>query len=95
MYRENGVNFADLGVISDILIGALAAVITFTVNQPIRVLQLVAATLLAGIGGNAILKSYIKGKEATKKIDLAKQSQQIAKVPLEHLITTRKALIRG
>lgn len=60
-HTDTGVNFADLGFIADVLIGALAAVITYALNPPSGILKLVSAGLTAGIGGSAILKGYVKG----------------------------------
>lgn len=59
-YTETSVNFADFGFISDVLVGALAAVITYAINPPAGLLQLLAITITAGIGGSAILKGYTK-----------------------------------
>ena len=42
-HNETGVNFADLGFISDIFIGALAAVIVYALNPPAGMLQLVSS----------------------------------------------------
>ncbi|GAI84007.1 unnamed protein product, partial [marine sediment metagenome] len=48
--------------------------------------------------GSAILKSYVKGTEATKKTSLAKQSQQIAQVAigaLENYQKTTTTRVKG
>jgi hypothetical protein len=77
-YKETGVNFADLGFIADILIGALAAVITYALNPPTGTLQLVAAGVTAGIGGSAILKGYIKGTVAREQVSRAEKWRAVA-----------------
>ena len=48
-YKETGVHFADLGFIADILIGALAAVIIYTLDQPNEMLQLLSVAITAAI----------------------------------------------
>ena len=70
-YKETGVHFADLGFIADILIGALAAAIIYTLDQPKEMLQLLSVAITAGIGGSAILKGYIKGTAARQHASLA------------------------
>lgn len=77
-YKETGVNFADLGFIADVLIGALAAIITYAINTPSGLLQLVSAALTAGIGGSAILKGYIKGTAVREQASRADKYMQAA-----------------
>lgn len=91
LHREHGINFADFGFIADVLIGAMAAVIIYALNQPTGILQLVAVSLPAGIGGSAILKSYVKATTATKQASLTDQSQQIAKVAIDRLKSYKKS----
>jgi len=78
LYSETGVTFADLGFIADVLIGALAAVITYALNPPAGLLQLLAATITAGIGGSAILKGYIKGTAAREQASRAEMYRTVA-----------------
>ena len=77
-YTETGVNFADLGFISDVLIGALAAIITYAVNPPAGVLQLISSAITAGIGGSAILKGYIKGTALRQQANRAEMYRIVA-----------------
>jgi len=77
-YTETGVNFADLGFISDVLIGALAAIITYAVNPPAGVLQLISSAITAGIGGSAILKGYIKGTALRQQANRAEMYRTVA-----------------
>jgi hypothetical protein len=79
-YRETetGVSFADLGFISDVLIGALAAVITFALNPPAGILQLISSAITAGIGGSAILKGYIKGTAVRQQANRAEMYRTVA-----------------
>jgi hypothetical protein len=79
-YRETetGVSFADLGFISDVLIGALAAVITYALNPPTGILQLIASATTAGIGGSAILKGYIKGTAVRQQANRAEMYRSVA-----------------
>ena len=77
-YKETGVRFADFGFLADILIGALAAVIIYALNQPTGILQLIFATITAGIGGSAILKGYIKGTAAREQASLAEMYRAVA-----------------
>jgi len=90
-HRKQGIKFVDLGFVADMLIGALASVIVFALNPPSGILQLLAITLTAGIGGSAILKSYIKGTEVTQKTNEVKQSQQIATVAIDRLKSYKKS----
>ncbi|TET79482.1 MAG: DUF4257 domain-containing protein [Candidatus Cloacimonadota bacterium] len=90
-HRENSAKFADLGFVADVFIGSLAAVIVYALNPPVGIFQLLAITLTAGIGGSAILKSYIKGIEVTKKASVATQSQQIAKIAIDRLKIYKKS----
>jgi hypothetical protein len=71
-YKETGVSFVDFGFISDVIIGAMAAVITYALNPPAGLLNLLAVTIAAGIGGSAILKGYIKStavRELTNQVE--------------------------
>ena len=77
-YKETGVHFADLGFIADILIGALAAAIIYTLDQPKEMLQLLSVAITAGIGGSAILKGYIKGTAARQHASLAEMYRAAA-----------------
>ncbi len=77
-YTETGVNFADLGFISDVLIGALAAIITYALNPPAGVLQLISSAITAGIGGSAILKGYIKGTALRQQANRAEMYRTVA-----------------
>src|SRR5689334_5600093 len=54
-----------LGSMSNIIIGAIAALITYALNPPTAILPFIVLTLTSGIGGSAILKSYINAKQAT------------------------------
>lgn len=78
LYAETGVTFVDLGFIADVLIGALAAVITYALNPPAGTLQLLAATVTAGIGGSGILKGYIKGTAAREQAKRAEMYRAVA-----------------
>jgi hypothetical protein len=53
----------NLGFIADLFVGAIAAVITYSLNPPMTIYEFVAIGITAGIGGKAILTGYIKGKE--------------------------------
>ena len=75
---DANVRFIDLGIWADVFIGILAAIIIYALNPPDGALQLIFITLTAGIGGSAILKSYIKGTQATEHDRLAAQSMQLA-----------------
>jgi len=77
-YTETGVTFVDLGFIADIIIGALAAVITYAFNPPSGSLSLLAAAVTAGIGGSAILKGYIKGTAAREQASRAEMYRAAA-----------------
>ena len=76
--KQTGVKFVDLGFIADILIGALAAFLTYTLGQPTGKLQLFSASITAGIGGSAILKGYIKGTAAREQASLAEMYRAAA-----------------
>jgi len=77
-HNETGVNFADLGFISDIFIGALAAVIVYALNPPAGMLQLVSSGITAGIGGSAILKGYVKGTAVREQATRAEMYRSAA-----------------
>lgn len=77
-YTETGVNFADLGFISDVLIGGLAAIITYALNPPPGILQLISSAITAGIGGSAILKGYIKGTAVRQQANRAEMYRNVA-----------------
>jgi hypothetical protein len=77
-YTETGVHFADLGFISDLLIGALAAVIVYALNPPSGMLQLISSAITAGIGGSAILKGYIKGTALRQQANRAEMYRTVA-----------------
>ena len=86
-YTNINVKFIDMGFFADVFIGMLAAVIVYALNPPDGALQLIFTTLTAGIGGSAILKSYIKGTQATQHDRLSAQSLQLA----EHAINVVKS----
>jgi hypothetical protein len=75
---DNGTTFLNLGFIADILVGALAAVITYGVSQPSQQLSMILASLTAGIGGRAILKGYINGQVAGTHAQISDQSLRLA-----------------
>lgn len=77
-YEDTGITFMDLGFIADILVGALAAIIVYALNQPAGVLQLFAAAITAGIGGSAILKGYIKDTAAREQARRAETYKAVA-----------------
>lgn len=58
--------FLSLGFLSNMCIGALAAVITYSLNPPAELLPFIALTATAGVGGSAILKSYVNGQVAAQ-----------------------------
>ncbi|TKJ29523.1 hypothetical protein CEE39_09090 [bacterium (candidate division B38) B3_B38] len=76
--KQTGVHFADLGFIADVLIGALAAFLTYTLAQPKGMLQLFSASITAGIGGSAILKGYIKGTASRQQANMAEMYRAAA-----------------
>ena len=76
--KQTGVKFVDLGFIADVLIGALAAVIIYTLDKPKEMLKLLSIAITAGIGGSAILKGYIKGTAARKQASLAEMYRAAA-----------------
>ena len=86
-YIDSHVKFIDMGFLADVFIGMLAAVIIYALNPPDSALQLIFITLTAGIGGSAILESYIKGTQATQHDRLSVQSMHLA----EHAINVVKS----
>lgn len=76
---DGGARFIDLGFISYIIVGALAALITYGIGQPKLPLQLMVATLPAGVGGTAVLKSYISGKAALENGLIADEALDVAR----------------
>jgi hypothetical protein len=79
--KDSGVAFMDFGYIADIIVGAVAAVIIYAVNPPGGLLQMIAVTVTAGIGGSGILKGYIKdtaAKEQAKRAEMYKLTANAA-----------------
>lgn len=55
-----------LGFISDLIVGAVAALVTYGVNPPSDAARFVSTLIVAGIGGTAILQSYIADHAANR-----------------------------
>ena len=75
---DGGVTFLNFGFLSDMVVGALAAIVTYGVSQPSTQLALVLAALTAGIGGRVILKGYINGKIADLQSTLSAEALTVA-----------------
>lgn len=73
VHQEDGVTFWNFGLIAPILVGALAALITYALDPPGNgdTLHFIGLTLVAGVGGQAILKSYLNGKVADQEANRA------------------------
>jgi hypothetical protein len=56
----------NFGFVADVIIGSVAAAVTYALNPPTGVMTLIVIGITSGIGGKAILTGYIKGKEADK-----------------------------
>jgi len=60
----------NLGIIGDLIVGAAAAVVTYlstiATATSTTTVQLVFLAFTSGIGGSAVLLSYVNGKEAAK-----------------------------
>lgn len=76
--KATGITFFDLGFLADVLVGALAAMLTYAANPPSEGLRLFSATLTAGIGGSGILKGYIKGTAAREQAKQAALYRAVA-----------------
>jgi hypothetical protein len=76
--EKTEVMFADLGFLSDVLVGALAAIIIYSLNPPTLILQLLPTAIGAGIGGSGILKGYINGTAARGNAALAEKYRMVA-----------------
>ena len=55
-----------LGFISDLIVGAVAALVTYGVNPPSDAARFVSTLIVAGIGGTAILQSYVADHAANR-----------------------------
>jgi len=63
---EDDITFWNVGFVAPILVGALASVLVYTLNPPAtgEILRFIGTALAAGIGGQAVLKSYVNGQIA-------------------------------
>jgi hypothetical protein len=78
VYDANGkVTLLNFGYFADLIVGGVAAVLVYALNPPVSTLTFVVIGIIAGIGGKAILTSYIKSKESgeeeQKKVLLAER----------------------
>ncbi len=78
VHRENNRSFYDLGFIADIIIGILAAVIVYGFNPPSTSSQLLSTSIISGVGGSGILKSYVKSTGIMKHAEIAKKYKDLA-----------------
>ena len=76
--HESGITFVNLGFIGDMLIGALSAVLMFALNAPGGLLEMIATTVPAGIGGSGVLKGYLEGTKATMQANRAEMYRTAA-----------------
>jgi hypothetical protein len=78
VYDENGkVTMLNFGFFADLIVGSVAAVLVYALNPPVSTLTFVVIGVISGIGGKAVLTSYIKSKESgeeqQKKVLLAER----------------------
>ncbi len=71
--RKPYVVYWDAGFLAEALVGLIAAIILYTLNQPSGQSQLIATGLTAGLGGAGILKGFIEKGKKQEAINLADQ----------------------
>nr|MBN1229824.1 DUF4257 domain-containing protein [Anaerolineae bacterium] len=77
--EENKVTFyLDLGFLADMLVGALAALVLYALNQPGNILQLIAVAVTSGLGGAGILKGYVQAQRNQELGSVAQEAINIA-----------------
>jgi hypothetical protein len=69
LYKDQKLRFLDLGFVASIVIGAIAAMITYAINHPDSIPQLIGTAVIAGIGGTGILKGYVNGQAAQSEAE--------------------------
>jgi hypothetical protein len=74
--------FHDYGSLTDLVAGAVAAVIGYSLAQPTTAPALVAAALIAGAGGRVIVKGYVNGQASSALADVSKSSLNLAEAAL-------------
>jgi hypothetical protein len=74
---ENNKRFWDAGFFGEVLIGAIAGMLTYAISHPSGELSIIATALPAGIGGTAILRSYMSGRGATALKAVAEEAIDI------------------
>ena len=75
----DGKTVIDPGFLAPMGVGALAAVIGYSMSQPADAARFVGAGLIAGLGGTGILKGYVNGKAAAQMSDQAQTALSVAR----------------
>jgi hypothetical protein len=75
--------YFDMGFLADMLVGALAALIVYALNQPSTALQLIAIGITAGLGGAGILKGYIQSQRNQELAGIAQEALTLAGLQTE------------
>jgi hypothetical protein len=76
--RESGATFVNLGFIGDVLIGALAAMLMYALNPPDGLLEMIATSIPAGIGGSGVFKGYLESSKASMQASRAEMYRAAA-----------------
>lgn len=77
-YRESEATFINLGFLGDVLIGALAAVLMYALNPPDGMLDMIATTIPAGIGGSGVFKGYLESARSNLQTNRAEMYRAAA-----------------
>jgi hypothetical protein len=88
--KDRRVNFYDFGFLSEMLVGALAAIILYALNQPKAELQMIASGITSGLGGAGVLRGFI---EKNKNQELGQVATEAVNQALLFMPTSKKRRI--
>jgi hypothetical protein len=70
VYTNGKLTLLNFGVFADLIIGSIAAAVTFALNPQMTIFSFFVIGITAGIGGKAILTGYIKGKDLNDQLTM-------------------------